>query len=195
MLPRGGGLPLEEWRRRHAGIMVLLWINVLAVPIVSLAGGRFTVVHAIESGLGVGVLATFAALPRMPRQLRMASASLGLLSAAAMLIHALGGLLEMHFYFFVLIIVLTLYEDWMPFLLALVFVLIHHGVYGTIDPKAVFDRRTEWEDPWLWAGIHALASSLRREARRSSPGGSTRTYARGCARRTRCSSSRRRRTA
>ena len=53
-----------------------------------------------------------------------------------MLIHALGGLLEMHFDDFVLIIVLTLYEDWMPFLLAIVFVLIHHGVYGTIDPKS-----------------------------------------------------------
>jgi diguanylate cyclase (GGDEF)-like protein len=156
LLPRGGGLPLPEWRRRHAGIMLLLWLNVLVVPIIGVAGSRFSVVHALESGAGIGVLATFAALARMPRELRMAAASLGLLSAAAVLIHALGGLLEMHFYFFVLIIVLTLYEDWLPFLLALVFVLIHHGVYGTIEPKAVFDRPAEWRDPWFWSAIHAV---------------------------------------
>jgi diguanylate cyclase (GGDEF)-like protein len=85
----------------------------------------------------------------------MACASLGLLSAAALFVHASSGLIEMHFYFFVVIIVLTLYEDWMPFVLALVFVLLHHGVIGTLEPKAVFDRPEEWAHPWLWAGIHA----------------------------------------
>jgi diguanylate cyclase (GGDEF)-like protein len=155
LLPRGGGLPLAEWRRRHAGIVLLLWLNVLAVPLIGIAGGHLSTVHSLESGAGLAVLAALAALSRMPRQLRTAAASLGLLSAAAMQIHASGGLVVMHFYFFVLIIVLTLYEDWMPFLLALVFVLIHHGVYGTIEPKAVFDRPAEWRDPWLWAAIHA----------------------------------------
>jgi two-component system, cell cycle response regulator len=72
-----------------------------------------------------------------------------------MLIHSSGGLIEMHFYFFVLIIVLTLYEDWMPFVLALVFVLLHHGILGTLEPKSVFDRPEEWAHPWLWASIHA----------------------------------------
>jgi diguanylate cyclase (GGDEF)-like protein len=43
----------------------------------------------------------------------------------------------------------------MPFVLALVFVLLHHGVLGTIEPKSVFDRPEEWADPWLWAAIHA----------------------------------------
>jgi diguanylate cyclase (GGDEF)-like protein len=135
--------------------MLLLWVNVIAAPVVGIAGGHLGTVHSLETGAGLAVLAAFGALRRMPRQLRMAAASLGLLSAAAMQIHASGGLVVMHFYFFVLIIVLTLYEDWMPFLLALVFVLIHHGVYGTIEPKAVFDRPAEWRDPWLWAAIHA----------------------------------------
>jgi diguanylate cyclase (GGDEF)-like protein len=155
LLPQGGSLPVEEWRRRHAGIMILLWLNVLVVPIAGVIGGRASLVHNLDSGIALGVLAALGAAPRLSRSLRMASASLGLLSAAAMLIHSSGGLIEMHFYFFVLVIVLTLYEDWMVFVLAIVFVLIHHGVLGTLEPKSVFDRPEEWANPWLWAGIHA----------------------------------------
>ncbi|MFI4991912.1 MAG: HD domain-containing phosphohydrolase [Solirubrobacterales bacterium] len=155
LLPSGGSLPIAEWRRRHAGIMVLLWLNVLVVPVAGVVGGGTSLVHNLSSGIALGVLAALGAAPRLSRNLRMASASLGLLSAAALLIHSSGGLIEMHFYFFVLIIVLTLYEDWMPFVLALVFVLLHHGVLGTLEPKSVFDRPEEWAHPWLWAGIHA----------------------------------------
>jgi len=155
LLPRGGSLPVEEWRRRHAGIMLLLWLNVLVVPIAGVIGGRASLVHNLDSGIALGVLAALGAAPRLSRNLRMAATSLGLLSAAALLIHSSGGLIEMHFYFFVLIIVLTLYEDWMPFVLAIVFVLLHHGVLGTLEPKSVFDRPEEWAHPWLWAGIHA----------------------------------------
>jgi diguanylate cyclase (GGDEF)-like protein len=153
-LPRGGSLPPEEWTRRHAGIMALLWLNVLTVPVYSLLVGR-SAVHSIDSGVALGVMATLAASPRLARPQRMALASLALLTAAAMLIHASGGRIEAHFYFFVLIIVLTMYEDWMPFLLAVGFVLVHHGVIGTLQPREVFDRREEWEHPLLWAGIHA----------------------------------------
>jgi diguanylate cyclase (GGDEF)-like protein len=155
LLPQGGSLPIEEWRRRHAGIMILLWLNVLVVPVAEIVGGRSGLVHNLTSGVALGVLAALGAAPRLSRELRMACASLGLLSAAALFVHASGGLIEMHFYFFVVIIVLTLYEDWMPFVLALVFVLLHHGVLGTIEPESVFDRPEEWADPWLWAAIHA----------------------------------------
>jgi diguanylate cyclase (GGDEF)-like protein len=154
MLPKGGSLPIEDWRRRHTGIMVLLWVNVLAVPAYGVANGR-GLVHSLESGAAVAVLAALGAAPRLSRTLRTAAASLGLLTAAALLIHDSGGLIETHFYFFVLIIVLTLYEEWMPFLLAVAFVLIHHGVLGTLEPHAVFDRPEQWADPWKWAAIHA----------------------------------------
>src|ERR1700730_9478701 len=155
LLPQGGSLPSEDWRRRHAGIMILLWVNVLAVPIYGVAAGHSSLVHDVDSGAGLAVLAALGAAPRLSRKLRTAFASLGLLSAAALLVHDSGGLIEAHFYFFVLIIVLTLYEDWMPFLLAVAFVLIHHGVLGTLEPRTVFDRPEEWSHPWTWASIHA----------------------------------------
>jgi diguanylate cyclase (GGDEF)-like protein len=155
LLPQGGSLPPEDWRRRHAGIMIVLWLNVLAIPIVGAVGGRSSPVHNLDSGIALGVLAALGAASRLSRKVRMASASLGLLTAAAFLVHDTGGLIEAHFYFFVLIIVLTLYEDWMPFLLAVAFVLIQQGVLGTLEPHTVFDRPEEWAHPWTWAAIHA----------------------------------------
>src|ERR1700730_15693586 len=155
LLPQGGSLPSEDWRRRHAGIMILLWVNVLAVPIYGVAAGHSSLVHDVDGGVALAVLAALGAAPRPSRKLRTACASLGLLSAAALVVHDSGGLIEAHFYFFVLIIVLTLYEDWMPFLLAVAFVLIHHGVLGTLEPHGVFDRPEEWAHPWKWAAIHA----------------------------------------
>jgi diguanylate cyclase (GGDEF)-like protein len=148
-------LPVADWRRRHAGILTLLWVNVVALPVYSVLGGHSNLVQGIDGGLALSVLAGFGAAPRLSRKLRTASASLGLLGAAALLVHASGGLIESHFYFFVVIIVLTLYEDWMPFLMAVAFVLIHHGVLGTVEPRAVFDRPEEWAHPWKWAAIHA----------------------------------------
>ena len=155
-LPQGGLLPEAEWRRRHAAITWLLWVNVLAVTVFAVVVGGSSVLHDAESGVALGVMAAIATSPRMPRRLRMATSSLALLAVAALMIHASHGLVVLHFYFFVIIIVLTLYEDWMPFLLAVVFVLIHHGVLGTLEPRTVFDRPAEWEHPWLWASIHAL---------------------------------------
>ena len=85
---------------------------------------------------------------------------MGLLTGSAALVDISGGLTEMHFSFFVVIVVLTLYEDWVPFLVAVAFVLIHHGVMGTLDPSAVFDTRAAQEHPWAYAGLHALFVAL-----------------------------------
>src|SRR6185312_14612414 len=87
-LPQGGSLPNAEWQRRHAGIMALLWFNVLAVPAFALAVGRLSALHDLESGLALGVMAAIAASQRMSRKLRMATSSLALLSAVALVVHA-----------------------------------------------------------------------------------------------------------
>jgi diguanylate cyclase (GGDEF)-like protein len=155
LLPQGGSLPLADWRRRHTGILALLWVNVVAVATYAATGASSNFVHEIDGAFALAVLATLGGSRRLSRTLRTACASLGLLVAAALLIHDSGGLIEWHFYFFVLIIVLTLYEDWMPFLLAVGFVLIHHGVLGTVEPRSVFDHPEEWAHPWTWATIHA----------------------------------------
>ena len=47
-----------------------------------------------------------------------------------MLVHLWDGVIEAHFHFFVMIGILTLYQDWMPFLVAIGYVVFHHGVDG-----------------------------------------------------------------
>ncbi|WP_324274863.1 putative bifunctional diguanylate cyclase/phosphodiesterase [Blastococcus brunescens] len=79
------------------------------------------------------------------------------------LVHLWGGVTESHFSFFVMIGVVALYQSWIPFGIALVVVTLHHGLFGTVFPHAVFGHDAAFANPWVWAGIHAafvLAASL-----------------------------------
>jgi diguanylate cyclase (GGDEF)-like protein len=155
-LPRGGTLPPEEWDRRHRVLRTFLWLNVLALPMFSLVSGHYGVAHGAIHLAPLLVFALLAGQEVLGRSVRAICVSLGLLTAAALLVHMTNGLIEAHFYFFVVVVALTAYEDWRPFLVAVAYVLLHHGVIGMIEPQAVFNRREEFEHPWTWAGIHAL---------------------------------------
>lgn len=50
--------------------------------------------------------------------------------------------------------VIVLYQDWMPFLLALVSVVVDHGVVGTLAPTMVYNHSGAQHHPWHWALIH-----------------------------------------
>jgi hypothetical protein len=90
------------------------------------------------------VLATRATGRRVPS----GAASLGLLLASGALVHLSGGVIEAHFHFFVVIIVVALYQDWIPFLIAVGFVVLEHGVLGVLDPTAMYDHADAWAEPW-----------------------------------------------
>jgi diguanylate cyclase (GGDEF)-like protein len=160
VLPHGGSLPESEWRLRHRVVVSLLGVMAVVVPVYALATPRVHVASYAGEFAAVLAFGAIATWNGASRRWRSVGASLGLLTAAATLVDISGGLIEMHFTFFVIIVVLTLYEEWMPFLLAVAFVLIHHGIMGTIDPRAVFSDPREWHDPWKWAGIHAMFMAL-----------------------------------
>ncbi|MGH2743036.1 MAG: GGDEF domain-containing protein, partial [Thermoleophilaceae bacterium] len=155
-LPRGGTLPPEEWRRRHHALLALLWLNALAVSLYGLVLGDYGGLHEVAHGVPLVTFAALAGSARFGFKLRSVFVSVGLLSAAAMLVHLTDGLIEAHFYFFVLIVALTVYEDWLPFLAAVAYVLLHHGIVGTLEPHEVYNRPDAWANPWFWASIHAL---------------------------------------
>jgi two-component system, cell cycle response regulator len=140
-------------------MVVSTWLCMLVLVPYGLAEG-YPVWHTAAHVMSVVPLAVIAGMSRYTPKIRSAAASLALLTVCALLVHISGGLIEMHFSFFVVIVVLTLYEDWMPFLLAVAYVLIHHGVIGTLEPHQVFNRPAAWADPWKWAGIHALFVAL-----------------------------------
>lgn len=153
-LPEGLALPDEVWRRRHRVIQGLLWVHVVAIVIFGLVRGYGFTHSALEASI-VAAAAVGAAM-RGGRRLRMAMATFGLVSASAILVHLSGGTIEMHFHFFVIIGVITVYQDWFPFLLAIAYVAAHHGIVGALDPESVYNHGAALASPWKWALIHAF---------------------------------------
>ena len=151
-LPQGQTLPDEAWEKRHRAMLWVLWAHAVVLTAYSATRG-YDLFHAMLHGapiVAAAVLATFGTR----RRFRSSMVSIGLLSAAALLVHSSGGVIEAHFHFFVVIVVLTLYEDWMPFLLAVGYVVLHHGTAGVLDANAVYNHAGAVDSPWKWAGIH-----------------------------------------
>lgn len=155
LLPQGGTLPEESWVRRHRGVVVLLWLHSAVIPIFALTMG-YSMVHSLAESLVVPTAAVIASLPGLARRVRTVAAALGLLSSSAVLVHLSGGLIEMHFHFFVMVVVVSLYQDWLPFLAAVGYVFVHHGILGALDPRSVFNHPAAISHPWKWAAVHAL---------------------------------------
>jgi diguanylate cyclase (GGDEF)-like protein len=119
--------------------------------------------HAVAEVTPMALCALAAALPALGRRARSAAAVLGLITASAVIVHLSGGVVEAHFHFFVMIGVITLYQDWLLFGLALGYVVIHHSVLGLLAPHDVFNHAAAVRSPWKWALIHGafvLAASV-----------------------------------
>ena len=138
---------------RHRAITVLLWLHVAGVASYGLIRGHDGTHVLVETGL-VAALAIGATQRRLSRATRSVMATLGLVTASAVLTHFSGGLIEMHFHFFVVVAVISLYQSWLPFLVALSFVVIHHGVGGQLAAAAVYNHPSAVSDAWRWALIH-----------------------------------------
>jgi len=152
-LPEGGSLPAKVWQRRHTAILGLLWLHAAGIVVFAMLRGN-SLGHALVEGSVVAAFAVAGLMKNLHRRMRSAMAVLGLLSSSAILVHLSGGSIEMHFHFFVMVVVIALYQDWVPFLLAIGYVVVHHGTIGIIDPTAVYNHPAAWANPWLWAGIH-----------------------------------------
>jgi PAS domain S-box-containing protein len=161
-LPEGRSLPAGVWRRRHRGILVLLWVQAVALTAFALATGNDGG-HSLFEGSVVAAMALGATSTRLSRTFRALIASLGLVTSAAVLTHLSGGYIEMHFHFFVMLGVIALYQSWVPFLGAITYVALHHGIVGVLDPRSVYNHPAAIASPWTWAFIHAgfvLAASV-----------------------------------
>jgi PAS domain S-box-containing protein len=152
-LPEGGSLSDEVWWHRHRVILVLIAIHVPIIALFAQARG-FGWIHAVAESYIVAAFGLLAALSRYGRKFRTGAAAVALLTSSAVLVHVSGGLIEMHFHFFVVIGVLTVYQDWQPFLLAVAYVLLHHGIMGMVDPGSVYNHAAARAHPWQWALIH-----------------------------------------
>ena len=162
ILPTGNTLSRQSWLRRHQVICALLWAHVPGVAIFALVRGE-TVTHALgEAGMLAG-LALAASRRELSDATRSVMATLGLVLSSAVLVHLSGGVIEMHFHFFVVVVVVSLYQSWVPFLVALSFVVMHHGLLGALLPSSVYNHDAAVAGSWKWALVHGgfiLAESI-----------------------------------
>jgi hypothetical protein len=153
-LPTGYPIDDEVWARRHRGVLVLVWLHVAGLGVYGLIRG-YPVLHLGSELAGISLVAIGAGTVR-DRTIQASLGTLGLVLCSALLVHLSGGLIEAHFHFFIVVMVVTLYQSWVPFTLALVFVVIHHGTVGVVDPGSVYNHHAAIHRPWLWAGVHGL---------------------------------------
>lgn len=153
-LPRGGTLPDERWANRHRVVVVLLYLHAIGLSAFALARGN-SAIHSLADGGVIAIAAVAASSRLLSRTVRSAVGAFGLVSASAVLIHLSGGVTEAHFHVFVVLALLTLYQDWAALLLAVAMVVLHHGVVGSVSPTDVFEHASAIDNPWAWTAIHA----------------------------------------
>jgi diguanylate cyclase (GGDEF)-like protein/PAS domain S-box-containing protein len=151
---------------RHRVLKFVLWLHVPIVVAVALltrpADGHQG--HAGHGAAGVSLIwlmiaavAAFALLASHVRNRRGSAVvvSTGLMLAAAALVHAGGGLTDLHFQFFVVLGLISLYHDWLPFILSVGLVAGHHLLTGIVTPGLIYSDPRAAQYPVRWAVMHA----------------------------------------
>jgi diguanylate cyclase (GGDEF)-like protein/PAS domain S-box-containing protein len=154
-LPRGRTLPPEVWATRHRIMVRLVWLHALGLLLFGLARG-YGLPHSLLETVPVAGFAVIAASDQLGQRGRAAAVAFGLLTSSAMLVHLWNGQIEAHFHFFVAVAILAAYEEWSTYLLAIGYVVVHHGAAGLLDAGEVFDHPAGHANPLKWAIIHGL---------------------------------------
>ena len=167
MFPRGTSLPEDVWRRRHHFLLGLASLHAVVIaligplasyPVEGGLGAFFrdgTTNHTVLEGLIVAAFTLIGCAP-IGRTYKATAVGLALMSASAILVHLSGGYIEIHFHFFVMLTFLALYQDWVPYLIAVSYVAVHHGFIGAVWPQEVYNHAAAIQAPWTWAAIHAF---------------------------------------
>jgi diguanylate cyclase (GGDEF)-like protein/PAS domain S-box-containing protein len=150
-LPEGRPLPEDIWRRRHRGMVIVLLAHIAAVFSLALVEGLGPL-HAAGVVAPLAVAAGLGGATDVPRRLRTSAVALGLLGTSAALVYVSGGATESHLHFFVMLAVIALYQEWLPLLLAVGFVAVHHAA-GVASGRAFVEHGS---DPLGWATVHGL---------------------------------------
>jgi methyl-accepting chemotaxis protein-like sensor len=153
-LPAGGNLTYVEFQRRHRTIVYLIWIQAAATLVFGLVRQVYPPLAVLET-LIIAALGGVATIKVLAPRFRSAIATLALITTSAVIVQFSGGYIEAHFHFFVMLAVISLYQDWIPFLLAILYVALDHGVVGTLFPHATYNNPDAIAHPWQWALIHA----------------------------------------
>jgi signal transduction histidine kinase len=154
-LPRGNTLDERTFQRRH---LFLCWVLALHIPGLVIMGAwrGYAIPHLL---LEMTVPAACVLFGRMARNRRLAAffITAGLVYCSVVLVHLSGGAIEAHFHFFILIGLIALYQDWVPFLWNVMFTVLSHGLGTVVNANLIFGHEAAQNRPWTWALIHGVA--------------------------------------
>ena len=152
LIPSGGSLPESVWRARHRFLIGLTFFHVVIIALTGPVLGKHwelsfrsllddeSALHVLGESLVVALFGILACWRPAGRTLQATFVGFGLMSSSAILVHLSGGYIELHFHFFVMLTFLALCQDWIPYLLAVAFVAVHHGVVGVLWPQSVYNH-------------------------------------------------------
>jgi hypothetical protein len=153
LLPHGRELDPADFAARHKAIVWVLYAHAVFIAGFGIARG-FEPIHALLEASVIAVLAFAASISKQGRSSMGVLSAIGLVTSSALLVHLSGGTIEAHFHFFVVLGLISLYQDWKPYLIAIGYVVVHHGFMGVVQPSAVYNHASAQNNPWLWAAIH-----------------------------------------
>lgn len=154
VLPQGRPLPGEAWARRHRAILWVLGLHAAGLYVFALVRGH-PPADALVVVFPLAVAVVLGAYRGLSRRWRASITTLGLMGSSAVMVGLADGQTEAHFHFFVMLFVIVLYQEWVTFLLATVFVLAEHAVVGVFAPHDVYAHDAATDEPIKWAAIHA----------------------------------------
>ena len=166
-IPSGDTIPEDTWRSRHRKILLWLFAHLPFLLALGLYEGTESLVTGAtipatplwRVALNLGVITALGVLalwPRFSRRARTALSSAAVTVSSVTLVFFSGGFIEAHFHFFLALVILAMYEDWLPFALGFIGVAVSHVVFGLIDASRVYNHVAAVENPMVWGVIHAL---------------------------------------
>jgi hypothetical protein len=153
-IPRTVPLDGASFEARHRVLSVILLVHVPVLAGIGVARG----VHDVLVWGQLAVMLALLVTGRLAtsQAARASAVSLGLMIGADILVHVGGGLTDLHIWFYVILALVALYQNWTPFLLAVAFVAVHHAAMSLWMPMSVFSTPQAQQNPVLFAGLHAV---------------------------------------
>jgi diguanylate cyclase (GGDEF)-like protein/PAS domain S-box-containing protein len=157
----------DAFQARHRALRMFLWLQIPILALVALiyrdhdAGAMADMGHMGGGTWLVWVMAAAmlgcATLGEVVRSRRVgaASVSMGLLLAAALLVSIGGGRTDLHFGYFLVLALISLYQDWLPLVVSVVLVVVEHLLMGEMAPDLIYSDHTARNSPIAFAVLHA----------------------------------------
>ncbi len=153
LLPQGGLLEPERWRRRHGWLVGILALGATSIPgVAAIASGD--VAYALLLATLLVALAGVGLVVRRP--LASAAVSFGLAAAPSAVFAASGGAPEISVLYVIALGVVVLYQDWPSYLLALATAFGGAVVLVLAGGEAVVANDVARDQPLLFLGLHLL---------------------------------------